>query len=80
MKIAITTVGSRGDLQPFISLGLGLKDAGYDVLIVSAKNEEDYVINYGLKFFALDVDIQELMEGNSDVQGMTKGNNLPFLL
>jgi len=25
MKIAITTVGSRGDLQPFISLGLGLK-------------------------------------------------------
>lgn len=75
MKIAITTVGSRGDLQPFISIGLGLKDAGYDVLIVSAKNEEDYVINYGLKFFALDVDIQELMEGNSDVQEMTKGNN-----
>jgi UDP:flavonoid glycosyltransferase YjiC (YdhE family) len=25
MKIAITTVGSRGDLQPFVSLGLGLK-------------------------------------------------------
>jgi len=40
MKIAITTVGSRGDLQPFISLGLGLKKAGYEVYY-SPKNEED---------------------------------------
>ncbi len=73
-KIAITTVGSRGDLQPFISLGIGLKDAGYEVLIVSAKNEEDYVRSYNLDFFALDVDIQELMEGNSNVKEMTRGN------
>ncbi|HRZ96986.1 MAG TPA: glycosyltransferase [Paludibacter sp.] len=81
MKIAITTVGSRGDLQPFISLGLGLKNAGYEVLIISAKNEENFVRNYGLGFHALDVDIQELMEGNSDVQKMTKGNNpLKFII
>ena len=81
MKIAITTVGSRGDLQPFISLGLGLKNAGYDVLIISAKNEENYVRNYGLDFYPLDVNIQELMEGNSNVQEMTKGNNpLKFII
>jgi sterol 3beta-glucosyltransferase len=81
MKIVITTVGSRGDLQPFISLGLGLKKAGYDVLIVSAKNEEDYGINYGLKFYALDVNIQELMEGNSHVQEIAKGSNpLKFII
>jgi len=77
MKIAITTVGSRGDLQPFISLGIGLKNTGNDVLIISSKNEEDFVRNFGLDFYALDVDIQELMEGNSNVQEMTKGNN-PF--
>ena len=75
MKIAITTVGSRGDLQPFISLGLGLKNEGYDVLLISSKNEEDFVRNYGLDLYALDVDIQELMEGNSNVQEMTKGNS-----
>jgi len=81
MKIVITAVGSRGDLQPFISLGLGLKKTGYDVLIISAKNEKDYVINYGLDFYALDVDIQELMEGNSDVQEMAEGNNpLKFII
>jgi sterol 3beta-glucosyltransferase len=80
MKIAITTVGSRGDLQPFIALGLGLKAAGHEVLIVSAKNEAAFVKDYGLDFFALNVDIQKLMEGD-DVQEMAKGNNpLKFIV
>ena len=74
MKIAITTVGTRGDLQPYIALGLGLKEAGHEVLIVSAKNEESFVRNYGLDFYALDVDIQKIMEGG-DVQEMAKGSN-----
>lgn len=74
MKIAITTVGTRGDLQPYIALGIGLKNAGHEVLLVSAKNEEDFVRNYGLDFYALDVDIQAIMEGG-DVQEMAKGSN-----
>lgn len=76
MKIAITTIGTRGDLQPYIALGLGLKGSGYEVQIVSAKNEETFVRNYGLDFFALDVDIQKIMEGG-DVKEMAKGSN-PF--
>ena len=80
MKIAITTVGTRGDLQPYIALGLGLKEAGHEVLIVSSKNEEAFVKNYGLTFFSLNVDIQKLMNG-SEVQEMSKGNSpLKFIL
>ena len=80
MKIAITTVGTRGDLQPYIALGLGLQDAEHDVLIVSSKNEEAFVKNYGLNFFALNVDIQKLMDGD-EVQEMSKGNTpLKFIL
>lgn len=80
MKIAITTVGTRGDLQPYIALGLGLQAAGHDVLLISAKNEEKFVRSYGLNFFALNVDIQELMEGG-EVRGMSKGNNpLKFIV
>ena len=80
MKIAITTVGTRGDLQPYIALGLGLKEAGHEVLIVSSKNEETFVKSYGLDFFSLSVDIQKLMDGE-EVQEMSKGNNpLKFIL
>jgi sterol 3beta-glucosyltransferase len=80
MKIAITTVGTRGDLQPYIALGLGLKEAGHEVLIVSSKNEEAFVKNFGLDFFALNVDIQKLMKGD-EVQEMSRGNNpLKFIV
>ncbi len=80
MKIVITAVGTRGDLQPFIALGLELKKSGHEVIIVSAKNEENFVRNYGLDFFALGVDIQKLMDGD-EVQKMSKGNSpLKFIL
>lgn len=74
MQIVVMTLGSRGDLQPFVALGLGLQNAGYDVLLVSAKNEAAFVAGFGLKFCPLDVNIQQLMEG-PDVQAMTKGDN-----
>jgi len=74
MKIVITTIGTRGDLQPYIALGLGLKKAGYEVQIVSARNEENFVRNYGLDFYALEVDIQKIME-DGEVREMSKGNN-----
>jgi sterol 3beta-glucosyltransferase len=74
MKIAITTLGTRGDLQPYIALCIGLKAAGHEVLIVSAKNEAAFVQHYGLDFFPLDVDIQKIMESD-DVKEMAKGNN-----
>jgi sterol 3beta-glucosyltransferase len=67
-------------LQPFIALGLGLKAAGHEVLIISAKNEAAFVQDYGLDFFALNVDIQKIMEGG-DVREMAKGNNpLKFIV
>ncbi|MBO0931958.1 glycosyltransferase [Fibrella aquatilis] len=80
MKIAIVTLGTRGDLQPFIALGLGLQRAGYDVLLISSKNETEFVRGYGLPYHALNVDVQQAME-NQAVQQMAKGDNpLSFIL
>mgnify|MGYP001545714827 CR=1 FL=1 len=74
MKIAITTIGSRGDLQPFIALALGLKKTGHDVRIVTARNEENFVKGFDIEFSPVNVDIKQLMEGK-EVQRMSKGNN-----
>jgi len=35
MRITILTTGSRGDIQPLIALGQGLKQAGYRVKIAT---------------------------------------------
>ncbi|WP_375497207.1 glycosyltransferase [uncultured Nostoc sp.] len=33
LKITILTVGSRGDLQPYCALAIGLKRAGHEVTL-----------------------------------------------
>ena len=78
MKIAIVTLGTRGDLQPFVALCLGLQKAGYDVLLISSKNEMEFVRGFGLPYHALNVDVQQAME-NQAVQQMEKGNNPSIL-
>ena len=78
MKIAIVTLGTRGDLQPFIALGLGLQKAGCNVLLISSKNEMEFVRGFGLPYHALNVDVQQAME-NQAVQQIAKGDNPPIL-
>ena len=36
MQITILTVGSHGDVQPYVALGRGLQAAGYSVTIVTS--------------------------------------------
>ena len=35
MKITILTIGSRGDIQPFVALAIGLKNKGHQVSIAT---------------------------------------------
>jgi sterol 3beta-glucosyltransferase len=35
MKIVVATIGSRGDVQPYINLSQGLRDAGHDVTLAT---------------------------------------------
>ena len=43
MLITILSIGSRGDVQPYIALGVALKKAGATVRIVSFENFGDFV-------------------------------------
>ena len=35
MRIAIHTLGTRGDVQPYLALAIGLKSRGHDVLMAA---------------------------------------------
>ena len=41
LRIVIVTLGSRGDVQPFLNLRIGLREEGHDVQITSAENFRD---------------------------------------
>ncbi len=49
MRIAIIALGSRGDVQPYIALGKGLKDAGHVVRLVTQQNFATLVNSHGLE-------------------------------
>lgn len=62
-KIGILTVGSRGDVQPYIALGKGLKAAGYEVRLAAPSIFEDFIRAHELDFFPLSINPKEIMEG-----------------
>lgn len=59
MKVTILAFGTRGDVQPFIALGLGLKQAGDTVTIAAANEFKEFVEDYGLIYSSLNYDIKK---------------------
>jgi sterol 3beta-glucosyltransferase len=61
MKITINTFGTRGDVQPYIALGKGLKQAGHEVSIVSHQIFKSFVEEHDLDFYPIDLDPREVL-------------------
>lgn len=62
MRILIATFGSRGDVEPFLALGLGLKNAGHEVVICTARRFEGWIADHGLEARAVSDDLLDLMD------------------
>jgi sterol 3beta-glucosyltransferase len=76
MRIAIIALGSRGDIQPYIALGKGLKDAGHFVRLITHENFEALVSSYGIEFFPVKGDVQEFLKTEEMRQLLEGGNFL----
>lgn len=74
MHIAIIALGSRGDVQPYIALGKGLKDAGHDVRLLAHENFKKLVNSHGLEFWPMLGNVQEIMETPEMRALLEKGN------
>lgn len=79
MRIMIIAPGSRGDVQPYIALGKGLKNAGHVIRFVSHQNFEKLVTSYGLEFWSVDSDVQGIVENNEMRERIEKGNFLSLM-
>jgi sterol 3beta-glucosyltransferase len=76
MRIAIIAMGSRGDVQPYIALGKGLKAAGYSVRLVTHENFEELVGSHGLEFYPVKGNVQAFMEDPENRKLLESGNFL----
>ncbi|MGW8145173.1 MAG: glycosyltransferase, partial [Anaerolineales bacterium] len=57
MRIVIPTIGSRGDVQPFIALSQGLMRAGHAVILATHPMMKPLVEYHGVPFAAIGPDI-----------------------
>jgi sterol 3beta-glucosyltransferase len=59
LHITILSAGTRGDVQPFVALGLGLKTLGYSVRLATHPIFEKLAEERGLEFFSAEKEIFE---------------------
>ncbi len=53
MKICLLTFGTRGDVQPYVALGVGLKKAGHEVSLATLDEFKSLTAEYGLRYAPL---------------------------
>lgn len=74
-KIVIATMGSRGDVEPYIALGIALKKRGFDVIISAPQVYGQLVEKHGLGYRELKaVNPQEMMKIPEVETQFDKGN------
>lgn len=73
MRIAILAPGSRGDVQPYLALGDGLKAAGHEVRLVTTRDHDALVRAHGLELFSVPVDVQAALQGGSTAEVLEGG-------
>lgn len=76
MKITILAIGTRGDVQPCIPLGLGLEAAGHSVSIAAFEDFGPLVTASGLPFRPIGGKMTDLIQSESAREIARSGGNL----
>mmetsp|Transcript_10788 Transcript_10788/g.24358 ORF Transcript_10788/g.24358 Transcript_10788/m.24358 type:complete len:751 (+) Transcript_10788:43-2295(+) len=68
LRVWIMTAGTRGDLQPYLALGVGLHKAGFDVSVWSCEDYRKFVESYDLPFYDISPSCEEFVKAQTGVQ------------
>lgn len=61
-RVAIATIGTSGDVRPYLALALALKKEGHDVVLGTNSDFEELVTSYGIEFHSLGSRIQDWLQ------------------
>lgn len=75
MHITLFTIGSRGDVEPYIALGQGLRRAGHQVRVCTHERYEPEISEAGLEFSGAGGDPRLIMEGEAGQRWLESGRN-----
>ena len=76
MHILILTLGSRGDVQPFVALGKGLKAVGHTVTLCTSTRFESFITEHDLNYGYMGDEMLQLMDSAQGRELMEDATNL----
>ena len=76
MKVLVITVGSRGDVQPYVALGKGLQAAGHAVTVATCSSFEPFITDHGLEYGYLNDDFLMLLDSAEGRAAMEDGSGV----
>jgi vancomycin aglycone glucosyltransferase len=65
LKVLISSIGSRGDVQPIIALALELRARGHEARLCVAPNFKEWVESFGLTCLPIGPDLRQLTRGKA---------------
>ena len=76
MKLVIMTLGSMGDVRPYVALGQGLRQAGFEVCIATHPEFESFICSNGLDFRVIRGNPREVLESPEGQALLQSGTNI----
>lgn len=80
MRLAIHTLGTHGDVQPYVALARGLMAAGCEVVLATAARFESFVAGHGVPFAPLPDDFLDLMDTPEGRAALSGRNTLTWTM
>ena len=80
MRLAILTLGSRGDVQPYVALARGLADAGYEPVVLAAPSFRGFVESHGVEWRSFDCGDPRAMLHSPEGRAVVGSLGNPFKL
>jgi len=78
VRVALVTVGSRGDVQPFVCLARALADRGHEVRLIAPRNGEEMARAAEVPFRALPMDLQAMKQAEPAQRMLAAGRITAF--
>ncbi|WP_200939407.1 glycosyltransferase [Arthrobacter sp. Leaf337] len=73
MKVLIMTLGTRGDVQPFVALARGLLGAGHEVVLTAPERFAGFAAGHGVPFAGVDDGPMRLMDDPANAGAVIEG-------
>lgn len=76
MRVLILSLGTRGDIQPFVALGLALQRVGHEVAFCTSSSFAPWIKRHGLGYAHMNNDVIELVNSEAGRRSLGRSGGI----